>query len=265
MDTSEKYEAIHRSRPKLKFCERFDETSNIWNFNVHNHPYIELMYFLEGTASVDLDNVQLSVSLYDTVVYPANRMHHEARSPELKREIICLWVDIPDLILDEPLQIQDHDNCLRSLFLCIMEEKRNNQQTPHLMEYYLKTLLTLVVRFACEDSQWQHLQRAMQYIHANYTDQIMLDKLARLEYISKSYLSRQFKKLTGMTVIEYVNHLRVTMAKHLLVTTERSITNIGYQVGYESPKYFYRVFRSVCGQSPATFRRTYRRKTQVPS
>lgn len=261
MDTSEQFEVIHRSNPVLKFCERFDETSSIWNFNVHCHPYIELMYFLEGTANIDLNNVQLSVSLYDTIVYPAKRLHHENPSPDLKREIVCLWVDIPELILEEPLQIQDQNNLLKRLFLNILDEYRSSQKTPYLMEYYLKTLLSLVLRYANEGDQGQHLQRAIQYIHANFTDQITLDKLANLEFISKSYLSRQFKQITGMTVIEYINNLRVMMAKHLLVTTDDSITNIGYDVGYESPKYFYRVFRAVCGQSPATFRRTYRRKS----
>ncbi len=215
------------------------------------------MFFLEGTASIDLAGTRLSVSLFDTVVYPANCLHHEDPSPDLKREIICLWVELPELQLEAPLQIQDSDNRLGNLFLRIHEESKREKKTPYLLEYYLKALLALVVQLASEERQRQTLPRAMQYIHAHFTEQITLDTLAGLEHISKSYLSRQFKRFTGMTVIEYVNNLRVEMAKHLLVNSDESITNIGYQVGYESPKYFYRIFRASCQQSPAAFRKAH--------
>lgn len=257
MDSPTKYEIIRDSHPGLKFCCRFDETSSYWDFNPHSHPYLELMFFLEGTASIEISGTQLSVSLYDTVVYPANCLHREDPSPDLKREIICLWVDLPELVLEETLQIQDRDNRLAALFLSIHEEYHREHPTPFLLEYYLKALLALVVRYAEEGSAGGKLPRAMQYIHMHYTQRISLDTLAELEHISKSYLARQFKAMTGQTVIEYVNHLRVEMAKHLLVSTNENISDIGYQVGYESPKYFYRMFHRLCGQSPAVFRKQY--------
>jgi len=255
MDNTEKYQVIRDSHPILRFCERFNETSDIWDFNVHSHPYIELMFFLEGTASIDLAGTSLSVSLFDTVIYPAGCPHREDPSPELKREIICLWVELPELELEAPLQIQDSENQLNNLFFRIHEESKRERKTPFLLEYYLKALLTLVLRLASEERQKQMLPNVMQYIHTHFTEQIALDTLAKLEHISKSYLSRQFKRFTGMTVIEYVNSLRVEMAKHLLVTSDESVTNIAYHVGYESPKYFYRTFRAACGLSPAAFRK----------
>lgn len=257
MDLSEKYQAIYDGHPELHFCERFNGSSNIWNFNLHSHPYIELMFFMEGSADIELPGTQLSASLYDTVVYPANRLHREDPSPGIKREIICLWVNLPGLELEEPLRIQDPDNRLSSLFLRIHEESRAANPAPHLLEYYLKALLTLVVQLPSLERERLVLPTAMQYIHAHFTEQITLDTLADLEHISKSYLSRQFKRSTGMTVIEYVNHLRVEMAKRLLVATSESVANIGYQTGYESPKYFYRAFRARCGISPAAFRKAH--------
>lgn len=257
VDYSAQYEIIRDSHPVLKFCRRFDETSSCWDFSRHSHPYLELMFFLEGTASIDISGTQLSVSLYDTVVYPAHCLHLEDPSPDLKREIICLWVDLPELVLEETLQIQDRDNRLANLFLRIHEEYHSECPTPFLLEYELKALLSLALRFAEEGSACRKLPRAMQYIHIHYTQRISLDTLADLEHISKSYLSRQFKAATGQTVIEYVNHLRIEMAKHLLVTTDGNIADIAYQVGYESPKYFYRTFRRLCAQSPAAFRQQH--------
>jgi len=257
MDIDPRFAVIRDVHPQLKFCERFNEKSSIWNFNEHSHPYIELMFFTQGTARVATAGSRLSVSLFDTVVYPANCPHQEDPSPNLKREIICLWVDIPELHLDRPLRIRDHDSRLSALFQEIHREYKAAQQTPYLLEYLLKALLAQSIFFSYADNQWQVLPQAMQYIHANFTRQITLDELADLEHISKSYLSRQFKRYTGMTVIEYVNNLRIETAKHLLLSSADSITNIGYRVGYESPKYFYRLFRSLAGESPARFRHIY--------
>ena len=263
MEYPEKYEAIYASRPVLHFCERFNEASDIWDFHLHQHPYIELLFFLEGTASIEIAGTQLSVSLFDTVVYPAGCLHREDPSPDLKREVICLWVEMPELVLEAPLQIQDRSGQLSSLFRRIHALHKAGSQPPHLLEYYLKALMTLTLQYASEEQRRQVLPHAMQYLHTHFTGPVTLDTLAQLEHISKSYLSRQFKRCTGMTVIAYVHSLRMELAKHLLVTTDDRIAAIADQAGYESPKYFYRTFRAVCGQSPAEFRRTHTRRAAV--
>ncbi|MEA4965956.1 MAG: AraC family transcriptional regulator [Oscillospiraceae bacterium] len=263
MDRAEQFEAIRNGHPELKFCERFNDTSNIWNFSAHSHPYLELMFFTEGTARVAAAGSRLSVSLFDTVLYPANCLHQEDPSPNLKREIICLWVDLPALVIEKPLRIQDHGNRLSTFFQAIHREEKCDRQAPYLIEYLLKALLTQALFLAYSDNQWEALPCAMQYLHANFTRPVTLGELAELEHISKSYLSRQFKRYTGMTVIEYVNNLRVELAKHLLLSSPDSITNIGYEVGYESPKYFYRTFRALAGESPARFRKAYQQHEEA--
>ena len=62
-----------------------------------------------------------------------------------------------------------------------------------------------------------------------------------------------------MTVIAYVNRLRIEAAKRLLTASDKGVNEIAYQVGFESPKYFYRTFRNLTGVPPAAFRRQYSR------
>ena len=127
-------------------------------------------------------------------------------------------------------------------------------------EYALKLLLTCVLRGHSEAMAHELAPAyALQYIHAHYTEHITLDQLAALEHISKSYLSRQFRQRTGMTVIAYVNRLRIEAAKRLLTASDKGVNESAYQVGFESPKYFYRTFRNLTGVSPAAFRRQYSR------
>ncbi len=260
MDLEEYYKIIHDGRPKLRFCERFDETSSKWNFSRHAHPYLELMYFIDGKGEIEVSGTQMSISLFDTVVYPAGWAHQEASVSEKLREIICLWVDLPELQLKEPIQLHDRDNCMSNLFWTVYQEAKRERPEPFILECALKLLLTCVLRGHSEAMAHELAPAyALQYIHAHYTEHITLDQLAALEHISKSYLSRQFRQRTGMTVIAYVNRLRIEAAKRLLTASDKGVNEIAYQVGFESPKYFYRTFRNLTGVPPAAFRRQYSR------
>lgn len=259
MNLDECYRAIHDAQPRLRFCERFDETSPRWNFKRHSHPYIELMYFLDGKGKLEVSGTQMSISLFDTVVYPAGWLHQEEATAEKLREIICLWVEIPELVLDAPIQLHDRNNALSQLFLSLYEEAKREQPEPYLIEYGIKQLLTRILRDQHEQQfRREFLTCVLQYIHAHYAEKITLDDLAKLEHISKSYLCRQFKQQTGMTVVAYVNRLRIETAKRLLLSTPQSVSAVAEQVGFESPKYFYRAFKSMVGQSPAAFCRQYK-------
>ncbi|HHT64854.1 MAG: helix-turn-helix domain-containing protein [Caldicoprobacterales bacterium] len=253
------YKIIQNSRPKLKFCERFDDTSPAWNFSRHNHPYIELMYFFEGKGNLEVSGTRMSISLFDTVVYPAHWAHQEEMISEKRREIICLWVDLPELELKESIQLKDRDNTLSQLFRLIYLEAKREEPEPLLLEYEMKLLLTLILRNNSEGRDHkEELANALQYIHTHFTQKITLEQLADLEHISKSYLSRRFKKLTGMTVITYINHLRIQTAKRLLINSSQSVKEIAYQVGFESTKYFFRTFKSLTGESPSSFRNRHK-------
>lgn len=260
MELKKSYQIIYNSRPKLRFCEQFDETSGLWNFTRHSHPYIELMYFLEGKGTLEVSGTRMSVSLFDTVVYPARWEHQEAASAERLREIICLWIELPELGLEEPIQLHDEENRMFTLFRAIHREAKRERPEPLLLEYFLKILLTEILRSDKQAISGEgFVNHVLQYLHTNYTQRITLGQLSEMEYVSKSYLSRQFKKRTGMTVIGYINALRIEMAKGLLISSDTNVNEIAYQVGFESPKYFYRTFRALVGESPAAFRRRYRK------
>ncbi|MDE7245833.1 MAG: helix-turn-helix domain-containing protein [Oscillospiraceae bacterium] len=253
------YETIRAGRPELKFCERFDDASSLWNFTRHSHPFIELMYFTEGRGGLEVSGRKMSTTLYDTVIYPANWTHQEEAAAERRREIICLWVSLPELELDGPIQLHDQNGELSALFHAIHREFKRDRPEPVILEYRIKLLLTTILRNRSE-SQGQEgvLTCVLQYIHMHCAEPVTLDRLAAMEHISKSYLSRLFKQQTGQTVISYINSLRIETAKRLLTSTRASVSEIAYQVGFESPKYFYRVFRTLTGQTPSAFRKQYR-------
>lgn len=262
MGNEKYYQIIHDSKPKLCFCEQFDETSSQWNFSRHSHPYIELMYFMKGKGDLEVSGTHMTASLFDTVVYPAGWEHQEAKSAERLREVICLWVDLPELKLEAPIQLPDEGNRMRRLFQTVLREYRYDRSEPYLLEYGLKYLLTAILREQEESltGGGDFVNHVLQYINAHCTEHISLDQLSELEYVSKSYLSRQFKKHTGMTIVAYINMLRIDLAKGLLVSSSANVNEVAYQTGFESPKYFFRTFRAATGETPAAFRRQYQVK-----
>lgn len=98
---------------------------------------------------------------------------------------------------------------------------------------------------------------AVEYIEQNYKSKISLVTLAELCRISPSYLSRLFKKEMGYNYATYVNMLRINHAKRLLTSTNRSISDISLELGFEDTGYFTKVFKKIEGCTPSHFRSEY--------
>lgn len=98
------------------------------------------------------------------------------------------------------------------------------------------------------------LKPAIEYINAHYDQPVTLADVARAAHLSVSRLSHLFKQLTGATVIEHLTSVRIEHAKRLLLTTDKSCTQICFQIGYNHQSYFTRSFRRLTGLTPRQFR-----------
>jgi signal transduction histidine kinase/DNA-binding LacI/PurR family transcriptional regulator/AraC-like DNA-binding protein len=98
------------------------------------------------------------------------------------------------------------------------------------------------------------VKQASAFIQQNYTRPFSLEELADSVGVSKSYLSRIFKRDTGISPWDFLNRFRIQKAKELLLLTDEGITAIAADVGYEDVGYFGRVFRELTGISPRAYR-----------
>lgn len=101
------------------------------------------------------------------------------------------------------------------------------------------------------------LSHAMEYIRHNTASRIAVSELAAFCNCSESYLSRIFKRRTGVNINVYVNKVRVEQAKNSLLLSHDSIAEIASRVGFSDPNYFSRVFTQIIGISPTEFRRRF--------
>ncbi|MDW7656937.1 MAG: response regulator [Bacillota bacterium] len=91
-------------------------------------------------------------------------------------------------------------------------------------------------------------------VEQHYDRPLSLTWLAGQVYLNPSYLSRLFKRLTRMTLIHYINQVRISRAKELLLTTNMKVSDIAAGTGFESPSYFNQAFKKQVGLAPIDFR-----------
>ncbi|MGG4143862.1 response regulator [Paenibacillus algorifonticola] len=106
-----------------------------------------------------------------------------------------------------------------------------------------------------EEKQYSiQVREALRHIDDHLSEQVSMRAVADHLHMNASYFSVLFKEQTGLTFSDYLSRRRVQRAKELLVSTRDSITEISEQVGYQTAKYFVKVFRSIEGTSPRQYR-----------
>lgn len=100
----------------------------------------------------------------------------------------------------------------------------------------------------------QLVKKAQDYIATHFATEITREEIADALGVSPSYVSRVFRRYTGMSLWDYVNSFRITRARELLEHSDMTVTEIAFAAGFNEPAYFSRMFRKFTGKSPRDFR-----------
>lgn len=103
------------------------------------------------------------------------------------------------------------------------------------------------------------LHNILQWINIHITENISLKDLAYEFSFSKEYLARYFKSKMGMTMQTYINNLRISKGKELLLKSELNINEISKKLGFIDDKYFLKLFKKYENITPKEFRNAYRK------
>jgi AraC-like DNA-binding protein len=98
------------------------------------------------------------------------------------------------------------------------------------------------------------ITRARQFIQDNQSEDLSLGQVAKAVNMSTFYFCKMFKKATGLNFTDYVSRVRVEKAKNLLLNRNLRVSEIAYEVGFQSLTHFNRVFKKIMGQSPTNYR-----------
>lgn len=106
-----------------------------------------------------------------------------------------------------------------------------------------------------EETESESVKPAIDYIRANYAEEIPVGTLAELCGYSDTYFMKLFKKTTGMTCVDYINGVRLGQATNYLLSGNSDIIDVALAVGYNNVSYFNRQFKSVYNVTPKEYRR----------
>lgn len=139
-----------------------------------------------------------------------------------------------------------------------------SQQRAGCKAALLELLFHLAGHFrATEVLRWEFLRQQRRslrlkplfdHIREHYADRLTVADAARLAGLSAPQLARTFKRVAGITLVAYVNQVRLAAAARLLKETQRTIAEIASEVGFADQSYFDKRFKRVFGQSPREFR-----------
>jgi len=109
--------------------------------------------------------------------------------------------------------------------------------------------------FVRQQQRSVRLKPLFDHIARHYADKMTLSQASAMVHMSQAQFMKTFKNVAGMTLVTYVNHVRLAIAVQLLRETGKTIAEIANEVGFSDQSYFDRRFKVAFGQSPRDFRR----------
>ena len=141
-------------------------------------------------------------------------------------------------------------------YQCIQNLSKDNSQET--LYYFLIKAFEQLFEIIYQNRNIQHTRiftRAKEYIWTNYNKDMTLNNLAKAVGISPYYLSHLFRKEMGISFLEYLTSVRLSIAKNLLINTTMTVMDICLEVGYQDPSHFAKMFKKKEGVHPTEYRK----------
>ncbi|GKX29694.1 hypothetical protein SH1V18_21740 [Vallitalea longa] len=133
------------------------------------------------------------------------------------------------------------------------------KDVPSAIEWFILIIDEIEKHCTPIDDKFTNLIKdIIKFIEEHYTDNISLNYIADKFYVNKNYLCNIFKAATSNTINEYITDLRIRESKSLIRTSNLSLTEISFQIGYQNHSYFSKIFRKKTGVSPTEYLKLYR-------
>lgn len=149
-----------------------------------------------------------------------------------------------------------------NLLLYLVEKFYNRQAAIYCAKYFqIDFARNLQAEFSVFNGHKKHdddaILTAQNFIEENYKEKISFENLSASLSIGRRNFDRRFIKATGLTPLDYLQRLRIEVAKKMFETTRKTVNEIMYDVGYNDAKAFRDVFSRVTGLSPVEYKSKY--------
>lgn len=261
------FESHNLANKKVPFIFHFTELKNVINITPNWHNNVEILYFTEGTGKVFCGGEKYDVKAHDIFVINSNTLHDIVTDGIIK--YFCLIVD-NDFCKENGIDCTKLDYSYQAgtaeserIYKKIVNEINGESMFKEagirsavleLIVYISRNFSVPVSKSISADKDInENVQLAIGYIKTHIDEKLTLEKIAEEVGLSKFHFSREFKRITGLTIVSYINVLRCRNAKKLLLKNEYSIHEIANKCGFENDSYFSRTFKKYIGVLPSEY------------
>ena len=238
------------------FCKEYGE--NI-NFPTHLHQSYEFVYITEGEIQITIDNTAYNLKKGDSVLIFPHQLHSLAS--ENSKHMLCIFS--PELVQAFSSKVAGKKPLNNSFTINKYLADTLDNLSDSSSTFEKKGVLYSVCaefnkcaeyksRLSCDENL---LQKIFDFVENNYKDDCKLQSLAQSTGYNYSYLSRIFKRITGISFNTYTNRYRISRACYLLNNSNCSILQCALESGYDSLRSFNRNFKNALGITPAEYQR----------
>jgi two-component system response regulator YesN len=238
---------------------------------------------------IDKNNVVLTSKIFDLnewerdldtpiaalqpLIQECTVMLHEGKKEKLQQKIMS-YLDAlasEERLNQDVLRIVQHD--VLQLVYSFLQKKevqahqlfkdpqsqelyRNSTSTIDHMRTWIHYFIGKAVGYTEEIAKSQSvIGKVKEYMQANLKNDITREDIANHVYLNPDYLTRIFKKATGLSIIEYLTDARIKKSIVLLNDSNLPISTVAIEVGYDNLTYFSKLFKKAIGSSPSEFRK----------
>lgn len=255
----------------------------------HIHTAVEFLYFLGGKCKAFADDIEYIVGEGDLIVVRSNTIHKVYPLVDYPCAHIVIQYT-PEQILS--LSSKAHGmgyllqlalknknektlwtksecdkNGITELFSKIMTEYKSVSVYSDISTKIIAAQILLAVLRDTKETSYDSIRDEMSdenlarriynatiYINCHYADDITANDCAKQVFMSYSYFSRCFKKVMGMSFKDYLNHTRINHAESALMSTDKTISEISLDCGFNNVSYFISIYKKMKGITPSAFR-----------
>lgn len=233
-------------------------------FRPHIHDEVELVYVFEHGQHINIGGKDYEIMQGEAaVIFP--EIVHTYYRPAWRTTsavfVICSpqlfggrFPDLHSAVPKNPV-IRDVDPAVKMAFSEITKCTDFVEQAAWAMIIMLKLYKNLELTPITTDPIEDLSRKVMDFIAANFREDITIERLTKEFSVSKYYISRIFSARIKMSLPKYLGKLRSDCAANLLRTTKKSITDIYSVSGFGSQCTFNRIFRENYGVTPSDYRR----------
>lgn len=275
-------ERIHGTKEFPFSCYHLHDMPAFFQIPVHWHPEVEIIYVRSGSLKIIIEGEEYEAAGGSVYFVNPGELHFMGSAiPGVDYHTLLFPLEFISFQTDDLLEtefllpLRNHELLLHHNLshekscpdiISLIREILSVRQLPNTLSGHFRLrilLLSLIQKIAAcgtinpmGSKRNDPMQREiLTYLQYNYAEPLRLETLAEQFHLSEKYLSRYFKQHFHLTLTQYLMHLRLTHACHLLESTSLPVTEVALQSGFPNVSHFIRCFHRTYQMSPLQYRK----------